>query len=409
MSTLGDGLTAAFSSPHRALDCALAIQADLEEHARRSPDERLRLRIGLHTGVISRPAIDLSGVTVSAALRICGRAEGGQILVSEVVRQLCAGHGEASFEDRGRVTLRGLPDRWRLYRATSGAGRRGLAPGERTPFVGRRDERAELLALADRARAGHGTLVLLGGEPGVGKTRLVDEVVAAGLDRGLVAHTGHCYEARGDLPYMPWVEIIEAAARRVRPAALLETFGDAAPELARVVPELRRLVPQIPAPLPLPPDQQRRYTFATIGAHVVRVARRRPQLYVLEDLHWADESTLLFLEHLAGLIPDIPLLVIGTFRDAARRRPRGAGPDARRPRRRRGGSDDAAPPQRRRGRGDPRGAERARPAPGAGRHHPRRDRRQRLLRRGGLPPLLGDRPAARRQRALPHRPAHRRA
>jgi predicted ATPase len=115
---------------------------------------------------------------------------------------------------------------------------------------------------------------------------------------------------------MPWVELIEGAVREADPAELRLSLGDDAAEFARLVPELRRLIPGIPAPLDLPPEQQRRYTFNSIREYVTRASRNQPRLYVLEDLHWADEPTLLLLEHLAERLAEIPCLVVGTYRDS---------------------------------------------------------------------------------------------
>jgi tetratricopeptide (TPR) repeat protein len=189
-----------------------------------------------------------------------------------------------------------------------------VSPGQ-TPFVGREAERAELARLLQRTLGGQGALVMIGGEPGVGKTRLSQDVAAEGHRRGFLVLTGHCYEAHAGFPYMPLVEIIEGAARNMPLAEFRVALGEAAPEFARLVPQLRQMLPDIPPPLELPPDQQRRYIFSCISDYVARVARTRPRLYVLEDLHWADESTLLLLEHLAERLSTSPVLIIGTYRD----------------------------------------------------------------------------------------------
>lgn len=186
---------------------------------------------------------------------------------------------------------------------------------ERTPFVGREAERAELRGLLDRAAAGEGGLVLISGEPGVGKSRLAEEL-AAEAEASFRVLVGHCYESGRDLPYMPWVELVEAAMVDTDPKELRRSLGDEAPEFARLVPELRRLLPDIPAPVELPPEQQRRYTFNSIREYVTRAARSQPRLYVLEDLHWADEPTLLLLEHLTERLSSIPCLIVGTHRDS---------------------------------------------------------------------------------------------
>ena len=114
---------------------------------------------------------------------------------------------------------------------------------------------------------------------------------------------------------MPWVEMIETAMSAAPPDELLRRMGDAGPELARLVPELRRVVPGIPPPVEVSPDQQRRYTFNSIRDFLYRVSREQPRLYILEDLHWADEPTLSLLEHVADGLAGVPCLVVGTFRD----------------------------------------------------------------------------------------------
>ena len=92
-------------------------------------------------------------------------------------------------------------------------------------------------------------------------------------------------------------------------------LGDAAPEVAKLVPELRRMFPDIPQSIELPPAQQRRYLFNSFLEFVERGARVTPQVMLVDDLHWADESTLLLLQHIAQQLVQIPLLIIGTYRD----------------------------------------------------------------------------------------------
>jgi class 3 adenylate cyclase/tetratricopeptide (TPR) repeat protein len=315
IKSTGDGLLAVFTSPRKAVECALAIQQAVIQHGDQHPHQQVRVRVGLHAGEISEVAGDIHGSAVNAAARICGRAHGGEVLVSEVVRQLCGPLPDTMFTERGRVTLKGFPERWRLYGACADPTPAPVAAPGRTPFVGREAERAELRALIRSGPSGRGALVLIGGEPGVGKTRLSQAVVEEAHYLGFHTAVGHSYDGQGDLPYMPWVEIIEAAARETPREGFREALGESAPEMARIVPQLRQMFDDIPPPMELPPDQQRRYTFASTREYIARVASRKPQLMVLEDLHWADESTLLFLEYLAELLPAIPLVVIGTYRD----------------------------------------------------------------------------------------------
>jgi DNA-binding SARP family transcriptional activator len=188
--------------------------------------------------------------------------------------------------------------------------------GRPTPFVGRGAERSDLGRLLDRAAHGTGALVLVGGEPGVGKTRLAEELALSAVRRGMRVFFGHAYEMTGAPAYLPFVEILEqAAARAPNPKALREELGEEAPEIARLLPRLRGLFPDIAAPLALPPEQERRYLFNSVRRVLARAALRCPLLLVLDDLHWADESTLLLVEHLAEGLADIPALVVGTYRD----------------------------------------------------------------------------------------------
>ena len=191
----------------------------------------------------------------------------------------------------------------------------GPASDGRTPFVGRESERAEARRMLERAMSGQGGVLLLGGEPGVGKTRLAEEVLAEARQRGCLALTGRCYETAGTPPFIPWVEIVQHSARVVPGGAFREALGEAAPEVARLVPELRQKFPDIPPAIELEPDQQRRYLFSNFLEFVERAAQVTPHVVLLDDLHWGDESSLLLLQHLAQHAAHMPLLVVGTYRD----------------------------------------------------------------------------------------------
>src|SRR5512133_469042 len=129
--------------------------------------------------------------------------------------------------------------------------------------------------------------------------------------------TGHCVEMTGAPPYLPYVEIIEQAISNPRsPLALRRALGDVAPEIARIAPALRRAFPDIPPPLELPPELAQRYMWNSFSEFMARAAQGRPLLLVLEDVHWADESTVLLTEYLAPLLPEMPVLMLGTYRDA---------------------------------------------------------------------------------------------
>ena len=187
----------------------------------------------------------------------------------------------------------------------------------RTPVVliGRDHERAELLTLLDNALAGHGGLVLIGGEPGIGKSHLTQAILAEASRRDCRILTGQCSDMEGAPPYEPFIEMLEYSARVTPRENFRAELGDAAPEVAKLMPELRNLFPDIPPPLDLPPSQQRRSLFNAFRDFAERAARMRPGVAVFEDLHWADEPTLLLLRHLAQTAQMVPRLIIGTYRD----------------------------------------------------------------------------------------------
>ena len=186
---------------------------------------------------------------------------------------------------------------------------------ERTAFVGRESESSAIRAVIDRTRAGHGSIVMLWDGPGVGKTRLAMEMSEYASRQGFQCSVGHCYEREEPFPYHPFVEIIESNLAR---AASLDDYrqrmGDTVAELAQIAPSLRRMFPDLPRPLDLPAAQQRLYLFQSVSETLARTARLSPQLLVLEDLHWADESTLALLIHLANRVGQLPAVILGTYR-----------------------------------------------------------------------------------------------
>ena len=317
VKTIGDGFMVAFASARRAVACAVDIQRTLYEHnLRQPPDEQTRVRIGLNTGEVIQEEEDLFGAAVNAAARIAAKADGGQILVPEAVKSIISAAKDVQFVDRGRFRLKGFPERWRLHEVVWQEERAaGLTLLERTPFVGREEERAELRRLLDRTAQGRGTLVMIGGEPGVGKTRLAEELAAEARQKNMLILTGHCYEMEGAPPYIPFVEVLEAAARVVPRDNLREALGDSAPEVAKLMPELRRLFPDIPASPELPPEQERRSLFNGMREFVARIGRAQPLVLVLDDLHWADDATVLLLQHIAQQLQEMPVLILGTYRD----------------------------------------------------------------------------------------------
>ena len=173
VKSLGDGLMLTFGSPRQAVNFALATQRALVGS---SP----RVRIGINTGEVIDTSTDPVGGAVNAAARIAARAVGGEILVSDVVRQLVGIAPSVAFVDRGRHRLKGFTDRWHLWQATDAS---AGGPGRGT--VGRVDELVALQAFVSSLVAGAGGALAIEGEAGIGKTHLVREVTSRARSAGI--------------------------------------------------------------------------------------------------------------------------------------------------------------------------------------------------------------------------------
>src|SRR5262249_7674159 len=165
-------------------------------------------------------------------------------------------------------------------------------------FVGRKSEIADLTAALEHALGGRGRLVLLVGEPGIGKTRLAGEFARHATSRGVQVLWGRCWEGEGAPAYWPWVQIIRAAVEARDPARLGAEMGPGAAAIAQVFPEVRERLPDLAAPS-LEGEQARFRLFDSITTFVKHAARAEPLAFILEDLHWADKDSLLLLRFLA--------------------------------------------------------------------------------------------------------------
>lgn len=187
---------------------------------------------------------------------------------------------------------------------------------ERTPFFGREAERASLRRLLELALGGQGGVAMIGGPAGVGKTRIAAEIGVEASRKGALTLVGGCHDRDDSVPFIAFVEILEGAlAQAPSLEAFRNSLGKEAAEIARLLPQLRRLFSDIPPALELPPEQSRRVLFTAFAELLVRTSTHRPMMLLLDDLHWADEGTLLLLNHLARLVPKMPVLIVGTYRD----------------------------------------------------------------------------------------------
>jgi adenylate cyclase len=182
-------------------------------------------------------------------------------------------------------------------------------------LVGRESERAQLLDSLKRAASGQGGVVVLTGEPGVGKTRLAEDVRDAARRLGWQTLVGRCYEEDGKPPLIPYIEILEAASQLMPPPVFRAAIKPGAPELARILPELHRLFPEMPAPLELPPALRLRFLFTNIQEFLARSCRFAPLLVSIDDVQWADETTVQLTQHLAPVLASLPIVVVLSYRD----------------------------------------------------------------------------------------------
>jgi DNA-binding CsgD family transcriptional regulator/tetratricopeptide (TPR) repeat protein len=189
-----------------------------------------------------------------------------------------------------------------------------LRPVPRLPFVGRGRELAAARTLLPRGEDEGGRVLLVGGEPGSGKSRLVREFAAEGAAAGVLVLHGAC-DAVVHTPYGPLVEALDHLIRVVHPDVLRADLGTTGGELTRLLPDLRRQLPELPEPVAGDPDTERHRLHTTVTDLLASVGRRQPIVLVLEDGHWADVPTLLFLRHFARAGAGARTLLLATFRD----------------------------------------------------------------------------------------------
>jgi DNA-binding CsgD family transcriptional regulator len=182
--------------------------------------------------------------------------------------------------------------------------------------IGRTAELAALGLIVEQAKEGRGQIVLLRGEAGIGKSRLVAETKARATGLGFLLLQGNCFRSDRFFPYAPLLELLRAYIS-THAATAVGDLKSLAPALSRLLPDLTLLLPEL-APVaelpPLDPEQERRRLFAVLTHFLTQRAEQHPVLLVMEDLHWCDETSLEFLLHLASRCPELPLLLLCTYR-----------------------------------------------------------------------------------------------
>lgn len=306
VKSLGDGAMAVFASPRRAVECAVAVQ-------RAAMSSPLRVRMGLNAGEVTLVGDDVFGSAVNAAARIAAKAQGGEIFVSDVVRQLI-GSAESvqkglELRDRGRVRLRGFPDRWRLYEVVWRDERSVAGNPELIPLVGRAAELARLHRVLDNLVTGRGASVVIRGEAGIGKTRLATEALDHAQSRGWRVLTGRASPFGGGLGLEPIVEAFGGLLRGLDGPALHALVDD--------LPHLSRLFDGIglpAAPQVGDPALERTLLFEAVARLLERLAAQTPVVLLIDDIQWADPASLELLHQLGRGIERHPAALVLTHR-----------------------------------------------------------------------------------------------
>ncbi len=183
------------------------------------------------------------------------------------------------------------------------------------PFLGRDAELAELLAGLDQAEQGRGRLFLLGGEPGIGKSRLADELAARARERGHLILWGRGWEDAGAPPYWPWIQVLRAYVRNAEAEVVRRQMGGGASDIAQMLPELRDLFGDLAPPTGTDSDGARFQLFDSATTFLRSAAAERRILVILDDLQAADTPTIRYLRFLASQLGEMRLLVLATYRD----------------------------------------------------------------------------------------------
>ena len=322
----GDGLMVAFNSASAAVRCAVSMQQLIERRYRRA-EQKLQVRIGLGAGESTVQDGNYFGMPSIQAARLCAKAPDAGILVSPAVRMLATRLDDVRFDSVGELELKGFAEPveaftipWaRLADEASGVGGWPLPAllrsAPRAAFVGRDGERAVVERSRSQALARARQVVLVSGEPGIGKSRLSSLSAHGAHGEGFAVLWGACSEELA-VPYEPWISVCSQLVQHA-PAALLERHVERhGGELARLARELSRRLPDAPEPESSDPETERFLLFSAVAGALVELAASMPVCLVLDDLHWADGQSVALLKHVVSATESCALQVIVAFRDS---------------------------------------------------------------------------------------------
>jgi class 3 adenylate cyclase len=330
---VGDAFCSVFENAGDAASATLDAQRALSSESW-GKIGAMRVRMGLHTGdAQARDGDYVSSLTVARAQRVAAAGHGGQTLLSSAAAEklrpsLPTG---TTLRDLGAHKLRGLADAENIYELVAadlpsdfpplrvehagGASAVPLRQLVRGQLVDRAGERQELRAHWDQAQQARGHLVLLSGEPGVGKSRLAQDLIAHAQNAGATILRGGCYEYEATTPYLPFVEAFRDWARRLSAEQLRTALGATATEIAKFAPEIEIKLGALTANAPLSPGEERLRMFDNAARLLRALAAERGLLVFVDDLHWADQGTLSLMHYLLRHLRGDRVLLLGAYRE----------------------------------------------------------------------------------------------
>ncbi|MDX1579653.1 MAG: AAA family ATPase, partial [Gemmatimonadota bacterium] len=305
----------------------MSTQRAIQAHNEANPQRRMSVRMGLNSGDVTQFADDAHGTAVHAAARIADKAQGGQILISQVVADLAGSHRSVKIADRGLFWLKSFPDRWRLHevlwreretpapeerreaKAASAAAFDPTTPRATSPMIGRRKQQEVVVEQIGDVAGGSGLrAVILEGEAGIGKTRLLEAAVdlAVGAEQ-------------------PFVPLQVSADEELRGPFLLFRSLLSSPRVAAMAREVMALEPLDRArdaisggsgaqASELSPQERRLRIFDEVTSAIAAIARERPVALFFDDLQWADEDSIQLIRYLVRTLPTAPIFLVMTIR-----------------------------------------------------------------------------------------------
>src|ERR1700737_4864100 len=329
----GDGIMAVFGAPvaleDHALRACLAALGVQDQAKRLAVDVRerdcvqLQLRVGLNSGEVIAGEIGSGpfgytavGEQVGMAQRMESLAPPGGVMLSVSTARLV--DGAAALGEPEMVRIKGANEPVTAYRLLGIGDRHRATERAESNLVGRRWEMSAVEGLLDRALGGHGAVVEVVGEPGIGKSRLVREVAAMAAVRDVEVFSAFCESHTSQVPFHAVARLLRAATGvegldgRAARARVRDQIPDADPEDALLLDDLLGIADPSTAIPAIDPDARRRRLAALVNA--ARLSRQSPAVYVVEDAHWIDEVSESMLTDFLTVIPQTPSLVLVTYR-----------------------------------------------------------------------------------------------